>query len=208
MAVTQVNKVRRIIIGVVIGIAVGLLTGWVTRLWEYAPLAGWDAMAVVMLGVLWVDFHRHNATRTAAIVRQDNMGHSIVDVILMLAALASIVAVGLMLAGATSTAVSVAFGLGSIVISWALVHALYAVRYAVMYYDSHDDGIDFSSKEKPAFIDFAYVAYTVGMTYQVSDTTFTSTRFRRAALHHALLSFVFGVAIIAVSINFVASLGQ
>ena len=46
------------------------------------------------------------------------------------------------------------------------------------------------------------------MTYQVSDTTFTSTRFRRAALGHALLSFVFGMAIIAISINFVAGLGQ
>ena len=62
--------------------------------------------------------------------------------------------------------------------------------------------------EKPNFWDFAYLAFTIGMTYQVSDTTFTTPEFRKAALGHALLSFVFGTAIIATTINFVASLSR
>lgn len=63
------------------------------------------------------------------------------------------------------------------------------------------------AKSEPTFVDFAYVAFTVGMIYQVSDTTFTSTRFRRVVLGHALLSFLFGTAIIAISINFIAGVG-
>ena len=66
--------------------------------------------------------------------------------------------------------------------------------------------IDFGGDEQPRFTDFFYLAFTIGMTYQVSDTTFTSSRFRRVAIRHALLSFVFGTAIIATSINFLASL--
>jgi uncharacterized membrane protein len=57
-------------------------------------------------------------------------------------------------------------------------------------------------------MDFAYVAFTIGMTYQVSDTAFTTTKFRKLAIKHALLSFLFGTAIIATTINFVASLSS
>ena len=64
-----------------------------------------------------------------------------------------------------------------------------------------DDG-----SEPPSYRDFAYVAFTIGMTYQVSDTTLRDRRFRRAVLNHALLSYVFGVVIVATSINLIAGL--
>jgi hypothetical protein len=53
---------------------------------------------------------------------------------------------------------------------------------------------------------FAYVAFTIGMTYQVSDTTVRDRRIRRAVLSHALLSYVFGVVIIGGSVNLIAGL--
>ena len=46
------------------------------------------------------------------------------------------------------------------------------------------------------------------MTYQVSDTGVTSRRIRRSVLRHALLSFLFGTVIVAVTINVVAGFVQ
>jgi uncharacterized membrane protein len=102
----------------------------------------------------------------------------------------------------------IGFGLFSIVLSWTMVHGLYTLRYAELYYRDVNDGVIFVGTEKPNFWDFAYLAFTIGMTYQVSDTTFTTPEFRKATLGHALLSFVFGTAIIATTINFVASLSR
>jgi uncharacterized membrane protein len=72
-----------------------------------------------------------------------------------------------------------------------------------------DGGVDFNDRDRsrlPDYHDFAYLAFTIGMTYQVSDTTLRTQDLRRTALRHALLSFVFGTAIIAVTINVVANL--
>ena len=77
-----------------------------------------------------------------------------------------------------------------------------------MYYGDPIGGIDFNDEEPPSYRDFAYVAFTIGMTFQVSDTSLTSKPMRRLALRHALLSFVFGAVILALTINSVASLLQ
>jgi uncharacterized membrane protein len=67
-------------------------------------------------------------------------------------------------------------------------------------------GINFNEKNAPAYLDFAYVAFTVGMTFQVSDTNLTNQSLRRTALRHALISYLFGVVIVGMTINIVASL--
>lgn len=54
--------------------------------------------------------------------------------------------------------------------------------------------------------DFAYLALTIGMCFQVSDTDLTGKRVRRTALHQALLSYLFGTVMVAVTVNLVASL--
>ena len=66
----------------------------------------------------------------------------------------------------------------------------------------------FEGVKKPIIRDLQYLAFTIGMTYQISDITFTSSEFRKIALLQAWLSYMFGTAIIATTINFVASLSQ
>ena len=80
-------------------------------------------------------------------------------------------------------------------------------RYADLYY-TQDGGIDFNGDDVPDYRDFAYLAFTIGMTYQVSDTNLQTKAVRRTALRHALLSYLFGTAIIAVMINVVASIAR
>ena len=80
------------------------------------------------------------------------------------------------------------------------------LRYASLYYRNQPGGVDFNGTSQPDYRDFAYTAFTIGMTYQVSDTTVTQKRLRRVVVRHAILSFVFGTTIIAVAINAVANL--
>jgi uncharacterized membrane protein len=104
--------------------------------------------------------------------------------------------------------VLLASGVASIVASWGVVHTVFGLRYAALYHRTPGGGIDFNSDEKPTYADFAYVAFTVGMTYQVSDTDLTARVIRHAALRHALLSFLFGTVIIATTINIAAGLAN
>jgi uncharacterized membrane protein len=89
--------------------------------------------------------------------------------------------------------------------SWTSVHTVFTLRYARLYYQA-GGGINWHAKDQPDFGDFAYVALTLGMTFQVSDTDITSKPIRKAALRHAVLSYLFGVVILATTINVVASL--
>jgi uncharacterized membrane protein len=92
----------------------------------------------------------------------------------------------------------------TVALSWLAVQAVFILRYAHLYYV--EGGIDFHDDMAPNYADFAYVGFTIGMTYQVSDTDLNSKRIRRTALRHALLSYVFGIAVIAITINVVAGL--
>ena len=94
-----------------------------------------------------------------------------------------------------------ALAIGTVVVSWLAINVDFTLRYAHLYYTDPVGGIDFNGVDEPDYRDFAYVAFTIGMTYQVSDTSLLTSRFRRVLLLHALLSYLFGVVIIAAVIN-------
>lgn len=81
---------------------------------------------------------------------------------------------------------------------------VYVLRYARLYYSPPDGGIDFHGEDPDYRV--AYLGLTIGMTFQVSDTDLTGKRVRRGALHHALLSYLFGTVIVAITVNSVAGL--
>lgn len=98
---------------------------------------------------------------------------------------------------------------GTVVLSWTVANTVYVLRYAQLRVGQLDDGITFpdpATQEAPRFRDFVYVAFTIGMTYQVSDTVVRDPRNRMVVLCHALLSYLFGVVIVAGTINLVAGL--
>jgi uncharacterized membrane protein len=101
-----------------------------------------------------------------------------------------------------------AAGIGAIICSWGVVHTVFTLRYAGLSYTGPDGGVDFNETEKPVYADFAYLAFTIGMTYQVSDTALTAKAFRHTALRHALLSYLLGTVIIAATINLAAGLAK
>jgi uncharacterized membrane protein len=196
----------------VLGVLVTVLTG-VFAGWGYAPSAGWSAAAVTFCAVTWVATHSRDAEQTATMATRDDPSATITDLLLLLANLASLLAVAYLLVQAHSThgvrqALQAGLAVLSVAASWALVHILFMLRYAVLYYSGSVGGINFNQEERPAFLDFAYLAFTIGMTFQVSDTDLKTKEIRRTALRHALVSFPLGAVIIAASINLVSGLAK
>jgi len=196
--------------GAVVAVAVGLAAG-VGPL--YDALLAWDTGAVVYLAWLWLTNRALDADGTAKMAVREDPTRPVTDLVLLVAALASLGAVISTVIDASSSkgaaqGLLVALGIGSIVASWFLVHSLFTMTYARLYYTDEDGGIGFNCDEPPVWIDFAYVAFTIGMTFQVSDTDLQTTGLRRAALRHMLISYLFGAVIIAVTINIVAGLSK
>jgi hypothetical protein len=57
--------------------------------------------------------------------------------------------------------VRIVFALVSILLSCAVVHTMFTLRYAHLYYDGVDGGIDVNG-EAPCYSDSAYLAFTIG----------------------------------------------
>ncbi len=135
------------------------------------------------------------------------------DAIVISASVASLVGVGYLLSAGSKAAgeaeVAAAVGIGSVAAAWLVVQTVFTVRYARLYYLNGSSGIDFNQDDKqPAYVDFAYLPFTIGMTYQVSDTDLKARTIRATALRQALLSFVLGAVILATTINLVAGLSS
>jgi uncharacterized membrane protein len=149
----------------------------------------------------------------ASHARCENPGRDLADLVLLGAAIASLIAVGVVLFGAGSASgnlkyVEAGLALASVFVSWTLVHTVFTLKYARLYYSGQAGGIDFNEPDDPQYSDFAYLSFTIGMTFQVSDTDIESKQIRRTALRHAWLSFPLGAVIIATAINLVAGLAK
>ena len=177
------------------------------------PLAGWDTAAIIYITWAWILMARLGAEETSRLAVREDPGRAAVDAILLTASVASLASVAsvIAVAGPHSTVdplPGAALGAASVVVSWALVHVVFTARYARLYYTGPDGGIDFNEPDPPCYLDFAYLALTIGMTYQVSDTDIQAKAIRRTALGHALLSYLFGAIILATTINLLAGLAR
>jgi uncharacterized membrane protein len=201
---------RRVKIGVAGGLAVAAAALSQRASWSVAALFATDATALVFVVWVWVTVAPADAATTAQIARTEDASRAAAEAILLGAGAASLVAVAFALgqAGhshAPARGLLTALALGSVALAWASVHTVFMLRYARLYYSPPDGGIDFHG-ERPDYRDFAYLALTIGMTFQVSDTDLLGKRVRRVALHHAVLSYVFGTGIIAITVSTVAAL--
>ncbi|KAB1153255.1 DUF1345 domain-containing protein [Micromonospora sp. AMSO12t] len=197
--------------------AIGLVAGGLTALAvtpALAPLAGWDAAALSWLVLVWHRLWPMDARGTARLAVHEDPNRAARDALLLAACLASLLAVGVVVTsahGAPATPARDVYGglaVLSVLLSWLVVHTVFAARYARIYYTGPDGGIDFNQSEPPRYSDFAYLAFTVGMTFQVSDTALTSNEMRRTVLRHSMVSYLFGAFIIAVTVNLLAGLAR
>jgi uncharacterized membrane protein len=202
---------RRLAVGSVVGIAAGASAAAAGAEWQVAGSVGWCALALVTLVWSWATIGTMDSEATATHARADDFSRPTADIVLLGASLASLgaVAMTLVLAGRAHDgrkAALIALTIITVALSWLIVHSVFIARYGDLYYADPVGGIDFNEDDKPDYRDFAYLGLTIGMTFQVSDTNLQTKPIRHNATRHALLSYVFGTVIVAITINIVASL--
>jgi uncharacterized membrane protein len=204
---------RRAVVVSAIGLTVVAVLVWFVP-WGMAVVAGWDAAALTFLASIWPIILRADAAHAAQLATGEDETRGTAAVLLVGASVASLLGVGfaLDLAGRQGGPVRVLLigvAVLTVVLSWTVVNTVYTLRYADLHFRSEEAGIAFGDpegQEQPTYRDFAYVAFTIGMCYQVSDTMVRDQRIRGTVLAHAFLSYLFGVVIVAGSVNLIAGL--
>lgn len=175
-------------------------------------MISWDVFSFMMITLSLVSFFTFDTKAMRVRSQEQDESAFIIFIIIVIATLASLAEVLFLLTGKATNSQLIIAILG-LCFSWLLIHIIFAFRYAHLYYmndqedaNVHAGGLDFPADKRPDYLDFAYFSFVLGMTFQVSDIQITSKRFRRLALLHGLISFVFNTLIIALTINVVAGL--
>jgi len=179
--------------------------------WPIAVTAGWAAAAAVIVLGVWPRIWWLTPEQTKANARDEDFSRWSADFVVLGAAVGSLLAIFFLVHEAgnhhgAAKVVVVALAVGAVVLSWLVVQTVYTLRYGDLHYRGAVGGIDFNTTDPPDYHDFLYLAFTIGMTFQVSDTNLETKEMRRTAIRHAALSFVFVAVLLAVTINVVASL--
>jgi uncharacterized membrane protein len=205
----------RLVVMVVGGVAAAAACGF-AGFWPYAPALGWAVACAIYVAWVWLVIARMDGSATMNHASAEDPSKTSRDTLVLVASIASLASLVLLLGQAKQASpvgkdLLAALGGGSVALSWFLVHTLYTVRYAVLYYsevrEDHEP-VDFNGTRQPRYLDFAYLSFTIGMTFQVSDTDIASDRIRATILRHMLISYLFGAVILASAVNLVASLAS
>ena len=189
--------------GIATGLAVGIWEGWAVSV-----LAGWNAGTFLLLGLSWWLIARASAADTKARAGAEDPGRTTVWGIVSFASAVGLFAAAFVMRHAKSIApyssgLLAGLALAAVTLAWLLTHTVFALRYARLYYrlGEGEGGLVFPGEEPPDDFDFAYFSFTIGMCFQVSDVTITSRTIRRTVLVHALISFGYNTAIVALALN-------
>jgi uncharacterized membrane protein len=197
-------SMRRLVVAGASGALVAVIAGLVTS-WQFTVVGAWGAASAAFLIVAWAAIVRCDGAATERLSTVEDDGRVTAGLILLGASTASLIGVGFARTGQRRRrcrAGGAPCSLLTIVLSWIVVNTVFTPPRT---YHAPIGGIDFpGTDDHPDYRDFAYLAFTVGMTYQVSDTGLRTPKYRRTLLGHALLSYLFGTGIVATTINVVA----
>lgn len=198
-------------------IAFFLTVGWMST--PVHIIVVWNVFCWSLLLLAWMRIIWGEAAAAARVARLQDSSRTLIFLIVVICTCASMFAVGNLLGTAKSLQAGrltwhVVLAIGTVMASWSLMHTVFGLHYAHIYYRKGDEdvgteddgGVMFPGDTQPDFMDFSYFSFVIGMTCQVSDVQITSPRIRKLALIHGVLSFVFNTAILALSINIISSM--
>lgn len=204
----MLTSARRLVVCAVVGSVVGTACALVAP-WQFAALGGWVAAGALFVSLVWFPVKDLTPEQVAEVSTKEDSSRIVSGTLTIGAAVVSLVGVVLGIIEANKSeqpwrALLISFALAAVVVSWISVHTVYALRYAHEYYRGPDGGITFPGDQAPDYQDFGYVAFCIGMTFQISDNNVTTKRIRRLVTQHTLLSYVFSTFIIGLTINVMA----
>jgi uncharacterized membrane protein len=184
--------------------------------WHTRVVFGWDAATIAYLCLAWtiIGFSDAESTRAHAL-GQDTSGF-IIFLFVLGAACASVVAIAFVVGTIRelpfwTKAWRLSLTVAALTTSWIAIQTVFAFHYARRYYSdekhmpTQQSGLRFPGDADPDYMDFAYYSFVIGMTSQVSDVQVLSSRMRLLTLVHGVLAFIFNIAVLALSINIIAS---
>jgi uncharacterized membrane protein len=188
--------------------------------WRTRLIATWDAYALCVLALAWTRITTAQPRLVVRLATLQPTSRKLIFLFVIVAACASLASVAFLLGmakGLTGArlAAHIVLALATVVLSWLVLHTVYALHYAQLFYrEQHDGktvhiarGLVFPDGEiEPDYFDFAYFSFVIGMTSQVSDVQINSREIRRWALLHGIVSFAFNTAVLALSINTISGL--
>lgn len=214
--VVRVSAHQKLIIALVIGaISFAVLQPWLamhTRL-----LIAWNVTAMTYLGFAWIAVGRADSGMTRVRAQLYDQTGYVIFLLVLIASTASVVAIGFIVSDVrqlplAQRAALLTLSILALLQSWLLIQTLFAFHYARWYYcredasKDHIRGLRFPGDKEPDYLDFAYYSFVVGMTSQVSDVAVVARHMRRLTLIHGVLSFIFNIAILAMSINIIGGM--
>ncbi|MGN6604671.1 MAG: DUF1345 domain-containing protein [Ginsengibacter sp.] len=214
-AFEKINSIHKLLICLALAVVVYLVVqveniDFLTHL-----MIGWDTFSVCMVVMTWITFFITTAKQIRIQSKVQDPNRSIIFIIILICTLASFLTVVLLILtkkdGESGPSWKMPVAVGGMLFSWILIHTSFTLRYAHIFYGDHESnpnthagGLEFPGDELPDYLDFAYFSFVLGMTFQVSDVQITSKRFRRLALLHGFISFVFDTTLLALTINILA----
>jgi uncharacterized membrane protein len=212
--IVRLSALQRLAIAAGVALACGLLLSpWLAT--RMLILATWDIGVLCYVFLAWMVVAQTDETLTRVRAqRYDPSGYTIF-VLIVVAASASLVAIGFIVGEFKDLsfwprALGLTLVVGALLLAWLLIHTLFAFHYAHMYYarpeerGPHHGGLRFPDDDEPDYLDFAYYSFVVGMTSQVSDVAVLSRPMRRLTMIHGVLSFIYNIAVLAMSINIIS----
>ena len=214
--INKISATAKLAISAIVAIAVYLLHPLNPAL---QLIFSWDVFSFVLLSLIWFTFFTTGTQAIRAESQKEDGSRIVVFTVVILATILSMFAVLQIVISNPQYTENKTWNLicsiACMVFSWSLVQTIFATRYAHLYYakdkngqSSERGGLDFPGKTKPDFIDFAYFAFTIGMTFQVSDVEISDPKIRRTALLHSMLSFAFNACMISLSVNIISGLAS
>lgn len=206
-AIATWTATRRLIAAALIGVLVGVVVAAAVNR-PLGVLCGIGGMGAVFVGFGLAILSPMSSQETREHCQREDFRPVVEELVVVGAAVASIVGiiVLLLLEQSSTRHVAAAIGLLAVFLTWGMLHLMYAARYAHLYYCDPVGGIDFNTDDDPSYRDFLYFSYNLGMTFQVSDNNVSTTAYRSVIVRHCLLSYVFGTVILAATVNLVAGI--
>jgi uncharacterized membrane protein len=181
---------------------------WPMGKWSDAAAMAFDFAAVVFLATLLPLLSDNSAEIIRDHAARNDANRGVILIFTSLLTIVAMTAISGELQGARhGELVSMVKLVGTLFLIWLFANSIYALHYAHSYYTSSEEtgadraGIEFPGTEMPGYGDFVYFAYTLGMTFQTSDTNITAPGIRHVALFHSFFSFLFSIGVIAFTIN-------
>jgi len=179
----------------------------------------WDVFSIFYLVLSWIVIVKRPVPEIRKMAKKDDGSAVFVFLLILISSFASMFTVLLLMLSQSSNSskhnLYLPVAVCGMMLSWLMVHSIYTFHYAHMYYDDDEsnsgedaNGLEFPGKAKPDYIDFAYFAFVIGCTFQVSDVEISSPKIRRVVLFHGLLSFGLNTFVVALTINLIAGLSK